>query len=127
MGDDELAVRVIGVFRTDVRRQIQVLRDALKRGDAPGSSRYAHSIKGAAANVGGERLRAVALDLENAAGTGNLSAAKDCMAALEAEFCELDDAMEADGVLPKANRTVNPEGEARMRRGSMEADGAVRS
>jgi HPt (histidine-containing phosphotransfer) domain-containing protein len=107
MGDHELIVRVIDIFRTDVPRQIHALREFLERADAPGALRYAHSIKGAAANVGAERLRSVALDMEKSATAGDVAAVRGLMADLEAEFWQLDGAMEA-GLRPEPGLTANP-------------------
>ena len=51
---------VVDTFLADMPLQIEALQVLLESGDAPASMRDAHSIKGAAANVGGERLRRVA-------------------------------------------------------------------
>ena len=93
MDDKELMQIVANAFLTDIPRQIATLRGCLDSGDVRGSERQAHSIKGAAANVGGERLREAALDLEKAAGSGNLSKASGGMAGLEEEFDRLRRAM----------------------------------
>jgi CheY-like chemotaxis protein/HPt (histidine-containing phosphotransfer) domain-containing protein len=86
MGDEELAMAVITAFLDDMPHQIEDLKDLLRAGDATGSGRLAHSIKGAAANVGGERLRHAALEMEKAADAGNLDVAQAGMANLEAQF-----------------------------------------
>jgi HPt (histidine-containing phosphotransfer) domain-containing protein len=66
-GDNELAQIVFAAFVEDIPSQIRALKDLVKSGDAPGAARQAHSIRGAAANVGGERLRALASEMETAA------------------------------------------------------------
>jgi CheY-like chemotaxis protein/HPt (histidine-containing phosphotransfer) domain-containing protein len=86
IGDSELVAAVMEVFLEDMPRQIQILKELLDAGDAVGAGRQAHSIKGAAADVGGERLREVALEMEKAFDAGDLSAAQACMAGLEAQF-----------------------------------------
>jgi HPt (histidine-containing phosphotransfer) domain-containing protein len=58
--------------------------------------RHAHSIKGAAANVGGERLRKVAAEMEKAAHDGELTAVIGRMAELRARFLELQEAIKQE-------------------------------
>jgi HPt (histidine-containing phosphotransfer) domain-containing protein len=89
MGDEELANRVIEAFLADVPRQIQALKNLLAQGDADGSGCLAHSIKGAAASVGGEFLTKVALRMEKSADAGDLGAVNESMAELEAQFLRL--------------------------------------
>ena len=88
MGDEELAAMVLGVFLDDLPRQIALLKEMVAR-EEPDCGRQAHAIKGAAANVGGERLTMVALGMEKAADRGDLSAVRASMASLEAEFAVL--------------------------------------
>ncbi|AFL72747.1 response regulator [Thiocystis violascens] len=99
MEDDVLARTVAEGFLSDLPRQIVALRGSLDVGDAPGAERQAHNIKGASANMGGQRLRAVALAMERAAKAGDLSAAKDRLADLETEFDGLRHAMVKDFAL----------------------------
>jgi len=66
MGDEDLARMVVSGFLEDVPRQIEALRSYLGAGDAAGAFRQAHTMKGASANVGGEALRAAALEMEKA-------------------------------------------------------------
>jgi HPt (histidine-containing phosphotransfer) domain-containing protein len=93
MGDEELSRLVIDEFLADIPRQIQALRIYLAAGDATGSARQAHSIKGASANVGGEALRAVALAAERAGQGGNLDAIITLVPGIEFEFARLMEAM----------------------------------
>jgi HPt (histidine-containing phosphotransfer) domain-containing protein len=53
----------------------------------------AHTIRGAAANVGGEALRAAAFDLERAAKQRDLDLARGHTAELEVQFDRLKQAM----------------------------------
>ncbi len=93
MDDDELAHKVIDGFLQDIPRQIEVLRSYVNAGDVSGAERQAHIIKGASANVGGERLRAAAVEMEWAAKSGDMNAVKARMARLEEEFDRLKQAM----------------------------------
>jgi CheY-like chemotaxis protein/two-component sensor histidine kinase len=92
-GDNELAQIVFAEFLEDIPRQIQALKDLVKSGDKAGSARQAHSIKGASASVGGERLRNVASEMEKAADAGDLGRVNIRMAELEAQFLLLRDAI----------------------------------
>ncbi len=89
MGDEELAGTILQAFLTDMPRQIEALRGSLEAGDGASVEAQAHSIKGAAANVGGDALRAVALALEQAGKAGELESMKTCLSELEAAFEEL--------------------------------------
>jgi HPt (histidine-containing phosphotransfer) domain-containing protein len=69
------------------------LKDLVERGDTAGSARQAHSIKGASATVGGERLRKAAAEMEKAADAGDMDAVGKQIANLEAQFLLLRHAM----------------------------------
>ena len=93
MDDEELVRTVAKVFLADIPRQIEALRGYLEAGDASGAERQAHTIKGASANVRGEALRAVTLEMERAAKAGDLDTVKARMAEMEAQFDRLKQAM----------------------------------
>jgi PAS domain S-box-containing protein len=92
-GDNELALIVFTEFLEDMPRQIPALEDFVKSGNTAGSARLAHSIRGASANVGGERLRNVAMQMEKAADAGDLHLAATHMVNLELQFGRLRDAI----------------------------------
>ena len=94
MDDEDLARTVALGFVADIPNQIVELRRCLDAGDVPGSVRQAHTIKGASANVGGERLRSVAAEMEQAARGDDLAAVKGRVPELEAAFAKLKTAME---------------------------------
>jgi signal transduction histidine kinase/CheY-like chemotaxis protein/HPt (histidine-containing phosphotransfer) domain-containing protein len=92
--DDEELTRVIAEgFLEDIPRQMEALRGCLVAGDAAATERQAHTIKGAAANVGGELLRQVAAEMEKAGQAGKLDLVTACMADLEEQFARLKRAM----------------------------------
>jgi PAS domain S-box-containing protein len=91
MGDETLLRVVLDAFVEDLPRQLQALKESLSSADAATSARHAHSIKGAAANVGGERVRRIAMMMEKSADEGDLDAVFRGLAALEdaaEELCE---------------------------------------
>ena len=94
MDDEDLARTVIQGFIQDIPLQIKALRGYLDAGDGEKAQRQAHTIRGASANVGGEALRAAAFEMEKAARTGNLNAARAGVDDLEAQFERLKVAME---------------------------------
>jgi CheY-like chemotaxis protein/HPt (histidine-containing phosphotransfer) domain-containing protein len=64
MGDAELAQSIIKIFLKDIPIQIQILEDYLRDDNLAGAERQAHSIKGAAANIGGDMLKTAASEIE---------------------------------------------------------------
>ncbi|MGC2300550.1 MAG: PAS domain S-box protein [Acidobacteriaceae bacterium] len=96
MNDRELAVVVLDAFLEDSPHQIEQLHDRLAQQDLAGVSLHAHTLKGAAANVGGEALRRAARALEQAAAAGDLSAVSSALPALEMKLLELKHAIEKE-------------------------------
>ncbi|MEI6149811.1 MAG: response regulator, partial [bacterium] len=97
MGDEELAHAVMAAFIEDIPKQMAGLRAALDREDAAAAERTAHTIKGAVANIGGEAVRALALEMENAARSGNLSVIRFRMSKLEEQIGQLTRVMMEGG------------------------------
>ncbi len=93
MGDKELAEAIVREFVADMPRQMEFLRMALDAGDLLSVQGCAHSIKGASANVGGERVRSMAEQVEAAAKTGDLGLTRGCAADLQGECDTLRAAM----------------------------------
>ena len=77
-------------------RQIEALVAALQAGDAAGAGSQAHIIKGAASNVGGDALRAVAFEMEEAGRAGDLETVAARLPEMEAQFVRLAEAMERE-------------------------------
>lgn len=63
-GGDTFLREVIEIFKEDTPLRIQEMRDSLRTGDQVCFTRAAHSIKGSSSNVGANRLRSLAQDLE---------------------------------------------------------------
>jgi CheY-like chemotaxis protein/HPt (histidine-containing phosphotransfer) domain-containing protein len=95
-GDRGLARNVAAGFLRDTPRLFDELRRHLVAGDVPATERLAHTIKSAAAIVGGERLRAVAFEAEQSAHAGDLPAIISRMCELDAEFARLTLEMEKE-------------------------------
>jgi CheY-like chemotaxis protein/HPt (histidine-containing phosphotransfer) domain-containing protein len=92
MNDEDLARDILSGFRADTLRRLGDMRRALAQGDLPRLASQAHSIKGAAANLGANRLRSAARDLESA-GAADGTGAGVALARLEKALSELLDAV----------------------------------
>ncbi len=93
MGDKKLAKRVLDGFLGDMPRQLEALSKLVEAGSAAGIEDLAHRIKGAAANVGGEAMRAVALEMEQAGEAGDVAVAQERLPELAAQFLRLQEAI----------------------------------
>ncbi len=72
-GDRELARKVVAGFLSRLPQQVASLRRSVEKGDAQGTSLQAHALKGAAATVAAETLRAACCELQDAAEAGNFN------------------------------------------------------
>jgi PAS domain S-box-containing protein len=86
MGDEELVKEICAGFLEDIPGQMQSLREYIERCDASSAGRQAHTIKGAAANVGAMALNAVALNMEKAAKAGRWDETAVLMPEMERQF-----------------------------------------
>ena len=91
--DDDLLRVVVNGFLEDIPRRIAALKGYLETGDFLGAEHQAHTIKGSSANVGGERLREVAFEMEKATRARDLSTAGRLMTEMEAQFDMLNQVM----------------------------------
>ncbi len=101
-GDEELLAEIVGLFLEDAPSQIQKVDSAISGGVAVDALRAAHSLKGAAANVGAPKLRQTALDIERLAGAGELSEAARVCERLSSEFNAFKQVVETLGLAPGA-------------------------
>jgi HPt (histidine-containing phosphotransfer) domain-containing protein len=77
-GDRDLLSELVGIFFSEFESNVSSMRSALDSSDAKTFGRVAHSIKGAAGNIGAVQVAVVALRLEQlAAGPSLGSAAAD--------------------------------------------------
>jgi PAS domain S-box-containing protein len=96
MGDEALASKLVAGFLYYIPMQVEMLRTCINAGDISGVEHQAHSIKGAALNVGATSLGAVAFGMEKTARSGNMDAVKSCMLELERALAFLKQAMEKE-------------------------------
>ncbi len=93
MGDRHLARVIADGFLKDIPKQLGALREHLQSGNADSAVRQVHTLKGAAAVVGGEALSALAYRLEQAYMAQGLAALENAVAVLRDEFERLRQAM----------------------------------
>ncbi|MEI6033800.1 MAG: ATP-binding protein [Verrucomicrobiae bacterium] len=96
MGDVGLEKKILQSFLEHMPQQIAALRKFAELGDVASADRQAHSIKGAAANVSGEAMRAVALEIEMAGRAADLDGVLGRLGDLEEAYATLRAAIERE-------------------------------
>jgi CheY-like chemotaxis protein/HPt (histidine-containing phosphotransfer) domain-containing protein len=94
MDDEDLVDAILEGFLAETPRLMQKLEELVAKQDATQAGRQAHAIKGAAANVGAERLRKLALEMEKAGASGEVEKLRALMGELEAQFLQLKNAID---------------------------------
>jgi HPt (histidine-containing phosphotransfer) domain-containing protein len=94
-GGADLVNQMVRLFIQNSPERMEQIRTAF--GDDPGSvpERGSHSLKSSAANVGAERVRAVATSIEEAASEGDFDEVRTLIPELEAVFEEAIQALES--------------------------------
>jgi CheY-like chemotaxis protein/HPt (histidine-containing phosphotransfer) domain-containing protein len=93
LGEEDMVPEIVPMFLDALPRQMDQLRLQVEAGDAVATERCAHTIKGAAATMGAERLRALALDMEQAARAGNLAMVASALPEMDACYARLREAV----------------------------------
>jgi HPt (histidine-containing phosphotransfer) domain-containing protein len=109
-GDRALARILLSTFLADLPKQIESLANYVQSEDAPGAERQAHTIKGAAAAVGGDALVSLALKLELAGKAGDLPTICAALEELRSQFENLKNAMESSLLCSPEAPEVSHEG-----------------
>ncbi len=95
MGDEELTRTIVSAFSNDIATQIDKLEQFIDAGDLQEMERKAHTIKGAAANVGAHVLQEIAFALEKAGNTGNIDGVEGDLEKLKIRFSDLQKEMKS--------------------------------
>lgn len=106
MDDRELGRAIITTFIEDMPQQFAALKSYLAAGDLSGAQRQAHTIKGAAANLGAQALSAVGMELERQAEMRALETGSRLLAALDHEFEQLKNHLLQHGWLGAEDENV---------------------
>lgn len=89
-GDKDFEHEIIDLFLKDTLRHLTRLETAINEGDSSDVEMAAHSIKGAAANMGAEKFRKFAHALELKGKAGTLQGAAEDFAHLKSAFEEVE-------------------------------------
>ena len=104
LNNQELIRDVMKGFLFDIPDQFSKLTFYMNNEDMPSVQRLAHSIKGAAANVGGEIMQNTAFHMEKAAQSRNSDAIPAFLTVLQDHFDQLKSVMEKELHNNKGNR-----------------------
>ncbi len=96
MGDENILKEILDIFIEESALQIESLKDHLERKDLEKIRMQAHTIKGAAANIGGEVLRQTASALERAAEKRDFAKITSLMPELEKQYTVLRKVLEKE-------------------------------
>jgi PAS domain S-box-containing protein len=86
MGDKNLADKVVSGFLCDAPRQLLNLKKKIEAGDIEDTKRLAHTVKGVAATMSAEAMRAVSFEMQEAAAAGKLDRAAALLPQLQQQF-----------------------------------------
>ncbi|MEI7451101.1 MAG: response regulator, partial [Desulfomonile sp.] len=92
-GDSALISKVVNVFLEETPKSMRALEDTIKKQLKDEAARWAHTIKGSAANIGGNQLRAVAARIEKACNAADWREAEALFPRLNKQFEFLEQAM----------------------------------
>jgi len=96
-GDRELARKVVAGFLSRLPQQVKTLWLSVEKRDAQSTSLQAHALKGAAATVAAESLRAACCELQDRAKAGDFAGALALLSKLEEEANLLTTAVRQSG------------------------------
>ena len=88
-GQPDVLAEMVGLFVGETVGWLTEARNAVDSGDVLALGRVAHSLKGACATIGAERMRGQAAGLEEALVAGRVSEAPSFVDALTEEFHQL--------------------------------------
>jgi signal transduction histidine kinase/CheY-like chemotaxis protein/HPt (histidine-containing phosphotransfer) domain-containing protein len=88
LGDEALAATIIEGFLADIPQKVQAIKELVGNENLKDAELLAHTVRGAAANVGAEALRAAAFAVEQAAREGRSNDARTNAGHLDAQ-CDL--------------------------------------
>ena len=96
IGDErEFLAELVNTFRDDFPKQLEVMTNALKDGNAAHLTLAAHSLKGALSNLAAQRAAGLAAGVEGAGKSGDLPGAELGLRELKPELARVVDALNA--------------------------------
>ncbi len=94
--NEEKVKKLIQKFLETNDSNLSDLEDAVKAGDAEKANGFAHTIKGAAGQVGAEPFRQIAMEMENMGREGTLDGVEEKYNALKNAYGELKDKLQKE-------------------------------
>lgn len=85
-GGDRLLAQMIRLFLSNAGTRVDQIRTGVREGIAREAEMGAHSLKSSAANLGAQRVRVLAADIELAAAAGDMEPVARVLPELEAAF-----------------------------------------
>ena len=95
-GSEEKVKKIAGSFLSTTEKNLTELVTAIEKNDSSLAHRMAHTIKGAASQVGAERMRLIAFDLEALGKAGKLKVIGEKLPVLKEAFFKVKKAMEEE-------------------------------
>ncbi|MGI6783403.1 MAG: CHASE domain-containing protein [Aminivibrio sp.] len=92
-GDREAVADILADFAAEIPAELAAIRERAGAGDAEQAARHAHTLKGAAGGIGGEKVRELAFRAEKAGREGDLEALLSLLPELEQAFADLEAAL----------------------------------
>jgi HPt (histidine-containing phosphotransfer) domain-containing protein len=89
-GDKDFEREIIDLFLKDTSLHLDRLSAAINEGNSPNVETAAHSIKGAAANMGAEKFRKLAHGLEMKGKSGSIDGILEDFDHLKSAFAEVE-------------------------------------
>lgn len=86
MEDNEFMIELVDLFLDDMPGQLDRLRKAVEEADMDSTARAAHRIKGAAGNVGADRLSRICGELEKSSRAAEAAPSQAALAEIELEW-----------------------------------------
>ena len=98
MGDEDIMKLVIEKFLSDFPEELDRLAAVAAKGDSAGAWQLGHKMKGSAANLSANALRAVAREIEKAGKDGDIERVRSLMPELRTVFDELHEFLQREGL-----------------------------
>lgn len=86
MEDNDFMIELVDLFLDDMPEQLDWLRKAVEQADTDSTAKAAHRIKGAAGNVGADRLSQICGELEQSSRAAEAAPSQEVLTEIELEW-----------------------------------------
>lgn len=97
-GDTNFIAEILGDYLLEMNKHLEDVERSMKTHDIAMTLRAAHTMKGASANVGANRVRELAAKLEKQAQGGSLEGSASLTSILHQEICRVRELIERKSV-----------------------------